>query len=251
METKFFGPPPFTLHGVVETCVTFLESAGKLNLIVRSSNIQETKIKEIDEFIVELKAFKRWAIDHEAEQLANELFHLQCFIRSIQSSLETWINIKNSEPESAWHTLMDAMEYKDIAIRIKDYEGIQKHEVLLTRARQLLFPEEMVFTSPAFRSTIGDCSICGAPFQSCSHIEDFIYSGRICRRVNFEILEANHAAIVKNPRDPRCIITERSDDDGNMINILSLELTGEKRDNNHEAMHLTGIIFTTKPLDID
>jgi len=251
VESKFFGSPPFISQGVVETCLDYLESAGQLNIIVRSSKLQEAKIKEIDEFIAELKAFKRWAIDQEVEQLANELFHFQCFIRSVQSSLETWINIKNSEPESAWHSLMDASEYKDIALRINDYEGIRKHEALLIDARRLLFPENMTFNSPAFRSTIGDCSICGTPFQFCDHIEDFIYSGRLCRRINISIIEANHSAIVKNPRDPRCIMTERSDEDGNMINMLTLEPTGEKREKGHKAMHLTGILLATKPLDFD
>lgn len=251
MESKFFGSPPFTHRAVVDTCLTFLDSAGQLNLIVRSSNLQAAKTKEIDEFIAELKAFKRWAIDHEVERQANELFHFQCFIRSVQSCIETWINIKNSEPESAWHSLMDAIDYKDIALRIQDYEGIRIHEKLLADARRVLFPENMVFNSPAFRSTVGDCSICGAPFHSCEHIEEFIYSGRLCRRINISILEANHSAIVKNPRDPRCIMTERSDEAGCMVNMLSLELTGEQRERSDEAMHVKGIILATKSLDVD
>ncbi|WP_448244053.1 hypothetical protein [Pseudoxanthomonas mexicana] len=251
MESEFFGSPPFISQNVLEKCISFLESAGQLNLIVRSSKLQGAKIKEIDKFIAELKAFKRWAIDHEVERLANDLFHFQCFIRSIQSSLETWLNIKNNEPESAWHSLMDAIDYKDIALRIQDYEGIRKHEALLIGAKRLLFPEKMIFNSPAFRSTIGTCSICGAPFQSCDHIEDFIYSGRLCRRINISILEANHSAIVENPRDPRCIMTERSDEDGNMINMLSLELTGEKLGKTDNAMHVKGIILATKALDVE
>lgn len=251
MESKFFGSAPFTPQGVVETCLHYLDSAGQLNIIVRSSKLQEEKIKEINDFIAELKGFKNWATDKEAEQFANDLFHFQCFLRSVQSTLETWINIKNSEPERAWHSLMDAIDYKDIALRINDYEGIRKHEALLVDARRLLFPENMIFNSPAFRSTIGDCSICSTPFQHCDHIEDFVYSGRLCRRINISIIEANHSAIVKNPRDPRCIMTERSDDDGNMINMLTLELTGERREKGHAAMHLTGILLATQPLDFD
>lgn len=251
MEIKFFGAPPFTYPAVVETCLTFLDSAGQLNLIVRSSMLQEAKRKEIDDFIAELKAFKRWAIDHELERQANELFHFQCFIRSVQSCLETWINIKNSDPESAWHSLMDAIDYKDLALRIRDYEGIRIHETMLTDARRVIFPENMVFNSPAFRSTVGNCSICRSPFNSCDHIEDFIYSGRLCRRINISILEANHSAIVKNPRDPRCIMTERSDEAGRMINMLSLELTGEECEKSNDAMHVKGILLATKSLDVD
>jgi len=235
----------------VDTCFAYLESAYQLNLIVRSSKLQEAKIKEMDDFIAELKAFKLWAIDHEVEQQANELFHFQCFIRSVQACLKTWINIKNSEPESAWHSLMDAIDYKDIALRISDYEGIRIHETLLTDARRVLFPENMVFNSPAFRSTVGDCSICRSSFNTCDHIEDFIYSGRLCRRINISILEANHSAIVKNPRDPRCIMTERSDEAGRMINMLSLELTGEESERSNDAMHVKGILLSTKSLDVD
>ncbi|BBJ99756.1 hypothetical protein Xcc3_10640 [Xanthomonas campestris pv. campestris] len=146
MESKFFGPPPFTHPGVVKTCLAFLDSAGQLNLIVRSSKLQVAKTKEIDEFIAELKAFKRWAIDHEAERQANELFHFQCFIRSVQSCLETWINIKNSEPESAWHSLMDAIDYKDLALRINDYEGIRRRPPILSSASvwsPIPYPEEI------------------------------------------------------------------------------------------------------------
>ncbi len=251
MKSEFFGSAPFTPQGVVDTCLAYIESAYQLNLIVRSSKLQEAKIKEMDDFIAELKAFKHWAIDHEVEQHANELFHFQCFIRSVQSCLETWVNIKNSEPESAWHSLMDAIDYKDIALRISDYEGIRTHETLLTDARRVLFPENMVFNSPAFRSTVGDCSICRSSFNSCEHIEDFIYSGRLCRRINISILEANHSAIVKNPLDPRCIMTERSDEAGRMINMLSLELTGEESERSNDAMRVKGILLSTRSLDVD
>ncbi|MEN3033109.1 hypothetical protein, partial [Chromobacterium amazonense] len=46
-------------------------------------------------------------------------------------------------------------------------------------------------------------------------------------------------------------MTERSDEDGNMINMLTLEPTGEKREKGHEAMHLTGNLQATKTLDVD
>ncbi|MBV6785190.1 hypothetical protein KWH02_08135 [Xanthomonas campestris pv. uppalii] len=46
-------------------------------------------------------------------------------------------------------------------------------------------------------------------------------------------------------------MTERSDEAGRMINMLSLELTGEESERSNDAMHVKGILLSTKSLDVD
>lgn len=251
MKTEFFGEPPFMARAILKSCVEYLDSSAQLNFIVRSSKLQTKKVAEINHFITELKAFKNEAALRGDELMANELFHFQCMIRGVQSCIEVWLHIKDDAPEKAWDSLMDATEYKDVALKIRDYEGIRMFEKTLQDTRRIMFPNNIIYNSPAFSSTIGKCSICQSPFQLCDHVENHIYLGQLCRRVDIQILEANHCAIVSNPRDPRCIMTERSDDNGRMINILTLEETGEEREPDTTAMHLKGRIMSFHSLDLN
>ncbi len=57
---------------------------------------------------------------------------------------------------------------------------------------------------------------------------------------------------MSNPRDKRCIITEISRDDGSMMDIFTLEDTGEIREAEDGVLgHMQGIVMTTISLDFD
>lgn len=60
--------------------------------------------------------------------------------------------------------------------------------------------------------------------------------GRLCQRIDRKIVRFDHFALVKNPRDRRCIFTKISEDDGQEIDYFTWEKTGIKKDNS-DGMH--------------
>lgn len=62
------------------------------------------------------------------------------------------------------------------------------------------------FNSPGIVESIGNCNICEAEYGKCNHIEGLLYCGIVCQRINRKIIEVNHSALVKNPKDKRCIL---------------------------------------------
>jgi len=186
---------------------------------------------------------------HSDEFAANSLFHIQCMINASRSSLLMWVKIKEGKFNDAWSDLVDAQEYVSIALKVLDNEGVRNTEDKLNCFEKTVFPGWALFNSPGFIETVGECSICGQSFIQCDHIENNVYMGALCRRVNRKIIEINHVSLVKQPRDKRCVITQISDDDGNMIDYFTWEKTG-KKNTNEDGMKLEGITYSLKDLDV-
>lgn len=227
----------------------FIDSCGKFNSYTRSQKIQDEKSKECTQYLLVIKSYKYQAIEKESEHIANQFFHMQCMINATKSFLLMWISLKDGEFNKSWSHLVDAQEYISIALKIDDYEGIRNLEERLKGAEQAIFPGWSIYNSPGFVETIGKCSICNEPFIQCEHVENSIYMGRICQRLDRNIVNVDHFAFVENPRDRRCIITKISDDDGNEIDYFTWKKTGKKLDNS-EGMHAEGVMFSLPSLDI-
>lgn len=240
----------FTFFDICDDYNEFIDECSDLNFFTRSKRLQKEILPKIDEYIVKIKQYKNQAIKHNVEREANLLFHFQCMLRALQSSLSVWIEIKDENYLDAWRYLVDAQEYKDIALKIEDHVGVRNLEDRLKKMEGTLFPPWGLYNSAGFSESIGDCSICTTAFGKCDHIENVIYLGRICRRVNRKFIKANHTAMVKNPRDRRCIITKISDDNGKMIDNFTLEISGDKNTVT-DATLMEGIILTTVVLDLD
>ncbi|MCR4734720.1 MAG: hypothetical protein K5829_06950 [Treponema sp.] len=52
--------------------------------------------------------------------------------------------------------------------------------------------------------------------ETCDNIEEKLYYGSICKRVNVTDVDMNHMALVKNPKDRRCVITKFEIEPGNV-----------------------------------
>ena len=197
-----------------------------------------------------MKEYKSQAIDTKDEHTANLLFHFQCMVNSMAASLRLWVSLKDKNYHDAWCNLVDAQEYIEVALKIADYPGIRNMETHLKAMEIALFPGWALFNSPGHTETVGKCSICSAPFVQCEHIENQIYLGRFCQRVDRKIIEAHHSALVKNPKDRRCILTKISGDHGKMIDYFTWEETGEenKDDNN---MYVEGVLLSFHQLDLN
>ncbi len=132
-----------------------------------------------------------------------------------------WIELKADNFNGAWNHLIDVQDYTGIALKITDYEGVRNLEKI-DLCRKLIFPGWVMYNSPGFTETIGGCSICKQKFTSCNHIEGKVYSGSLCYRINRKIIDIDHSALVESPKDKRCIITELSDDEDNMIDYFNV-----------------------------
>lgn len=240
---------PMTLGELQKECFEFIDICADLNVFVRSVDLQRRKISEIEVQVDRVKRYKRGAIESGHEIAANELFHLQCVLRSIQSSLLVWAEIKSGNACEAWRHLVDAQEYKDVALLTRDYEGLRNLESRLDRMREVLFPHFNLYNSPGWVETLGNCSICGAPFSTCEHIENCVYMGRLCQRIDRKVVEYLHSALVESPRDRRCIITKRSEGD-RMIDNLTYEDAGP-RNAEGDGMLVEGVMFSLARLDLD
>src|SRR5690606_13161187 len=234
---------------ILNEYIDFVDSCGKFNLFTRSKRIQSEKVVECEHYLQVIKSYKKQAIDKGVEALANELFHMQCMVNASRSSLLMWIALKEERFNDAWSALVDAQEYISIALKIKDYEGVRNLEKRLQAAEESIFPGWSLYNSPGFVETIGNCSICGELFSLCDHVENQIYMGQLCQRIDRKIVRTDHFAFVQNPRDRRCIITKILEDDGQEIDYFTWEKTGEKKDNS-DGMHAEAIMFKIPTLDV-
>lgn len=252
MKNDFFKVGKYTREDIIENYNQFIDSGTHLNMLVRSTRLQNEKIDEIEEYVKHIKDFKRQAASQGNESFANLLFHFQCMLRAVQASLKMWVLVKEEEYQKAWSSLVDAEEYTEVAKRAVDHEGPRAFSAYLGKVRDLIFPKWSRYNSVAFSTTIGKCSICGQSFDECDHVEGVIYMGRLCRRFDLKITDVNHVGIVEHPRDRRCIIPKISNDSGVMIDVFTQEETGEVREKEEGvAGHMEGIIMSAVTLDFD
>lgn len=258
MKAKWFTTSPLSHQSIIDQYSTFIDHANSLNLLTRSTTQQNAALDDIDEFICHLKHFKSQATQANDEHFANLMFCFQCTLRAVQSSIKMWTLVKDSKYEKAWSSFVDADEYLGVALKSQDYPGARLLERNLRDIRSTIFPHNFVYNSLGFTSTIGKCSICHEHFGDCSHIEGEIHWGKLCRRVDIKILDVNHAAIVTNPRDPRCIFTAIQDDDGQWIDVFTLDTPdsdekdeGSEGDAATDGRRARGILLCTSTLDFD
>lgn len=239
-----------SLNKIREDYDEFIDGCAKFNFYTRSTDIQKEKINECEQYILLLKGYKAQAIDKQDEYTANLLFHFQCMINAMAASLKTWVSMKANAFHEAWCNLVDAQEYIEIALKVADYSGIRNMQNQLKEMESALFPGWALYNSPGHTETIGKCSICGCSFIQCDHIENNIYLGRLCQRVDREIIEVHHSALVKNPKDRRCIITKISGDHGKMIDYFTWEET-EEENNDDDGNYMEGVLLSFHNLDFN
>lgn len=227
----------------------FCEKIDKLqvyNNFTVSLSLKRLAIADCIHFIKFIKLLKYQAINRGNSYEADHLFHMQCFLNSLLSSLSIWILLHDKQFKKAWDSLIDAQEYLSVAKKIHEYEGLKNFEKHLDCIEKSIFPKRKIYLSSAFTSTIGNCSICGNEFSDCIHIENNIYCGQLCYRVNIKNIEGNHVALAENPKDRRSIITSYGQENL-IIDSFTLEKIDEKDEIQEGIFH--GCILSIKKLD--
>lgn len=160
------------------------------------------------------------------------LLFIQCLLGALKSFYSVLIFLKIDENHKSWESLVGARDYLKVAESYIDkYEVSRKKtkpsvDALLSIHHdweKVFFPSGFIYVSAGLKESIGDCSVCRENFMNCEHIEGYIYSGKYCQRINRKVIEADHIALVKSPRDKRCIITTRHDEEGFQIDFFSRE----------------------------
>lgn len=231
-----------------------LFDSGRLMAGSTDIELQRFQITTLNEYIDRIKGFKRGAIADQVDEAANLLFHMQCFAQAVRSIFELWVSFKEGDYAEAWGHMIDAEEYNAVSAKA----SVQPSNPVLTRRledlERVLFPSFAAFFSAGFTETIGDCSICGTPFGDCDHLENHIYCGCLCRRVNRRMISPDHVAFVDDPKDRRCIISVVENEKGQMVSRFTGKVSEEDvPDSNlvEPGRRAKGVMMTFSSLDFD
>lgn len=187
-----------------------------------------------------LKNLRKLQSDTEQNEYnLDTILFMQCSLGCLKSMFDVLIRIKREDNFNAWASLIDSYDYLKIAESYIDKYQSTKNETqpgiefLLKKCKEwevVMFPRNQAYTSPGFKETVGLCSICNSSFLNCEHIEGYIYFGKYCKRIERHIIEADHIALVEVPRDKRCIVTTRHDEENYVIDFFSRERIEGKND---------------------
>ncbi|MBR3653903.1 MAG: hypothetical protein IKN62_00515 [Elusimicrobia bacterium] len=211
------------------------------------SQLQKKVIDDLVLFLKTIKTEKNKAKQKQDEKTANNLFYMQCFINAIRCSLKMWIYLKEQKYVDAWHSLVDAQEYMYYSLKAgKDIEKSKLYLYKLKEREQVIFPK-FKFVSSGSIIEGGKCSICGRDFNNCEHIEENLYCGSICKRIDYKRLEFTHLALVENPKDRGCII-EEFELDKKIYDWFTLKF--KRNTNNIKEMEIKVCAYRVQQLDI-
>ena len=241
-----------TIKELIEKYNTLIKDTLKCNFLVRATELQEKQIKKLIELKNLVKSVKYQVIEKGDESTANMLFHLQCVLNSYASVLEMWVLVKKDKPTDAWDKLIDARAYLSIAFRAADDRyGLDEFRARLEKIEETIVPRFSHYISWSAIIKGGKCTICGNDFDACEHIEDLVYWGKLCVRIQFEIIGLDHVALVEEPRDKRCIIQEITTEDGYYRNYLTWrKVRKAEKPPEKSPVSLVARIFNTALLEI-
>ena len=242
-----------TVPQLISEYLAAIEEALKFGYFVRAKELQKQQIESLIRLKDRIKGFKYGAIQTGNQRSANTLFHLQCVLNAHIAFLEMWVRLKEDEPYAAWDKLIDAQEYISIAMRA-DSRGIGLEEFLdrLRTVEVVVFPGYRIYNSWGAVIRGGKCTICHKSFDECDHAEGLVYWGRLCVRVHPEILSLDHTAMVEEPYDKRCVVTEFTTEDGYYRDYMTWRKT-KKDDEPKEGTigKFVSRIFSNELLEVD
>lgn len=230
-----------TYKNIEQENVDFINNAKGDLYVTASRAVIKKWVKKIDEKISKNRRLKHYFMWNHDEFASGTFLYSHCMLSAVKSIYLMFDYIKSDESEKAWMSLIDTYDYLDVATLFLDKyklhsEGLEAFIEQVKGFENIFFPTHHLFLSPGAKETAGNCSICGGSFISCEHVEREIYNGMLCQRINRHVLEANHIALVDNPRDRRCIIRTITNTDGSKLNIFSRERTAG---NENESEHMT------------
>jgi hypothetical protein len=196
-----------------------IHAGQRLCFITRGKQIEA--IDALSSIKKKAEQLKERAITHEYEDAANALLSFEKMANTLIHELNMWIAIKEEKYAEAWDFLVNAQTAAINAMRahhIADHlDGYIAHLSAL---------EKHVFPNHGFLSIGGivqksECSICGREYGTCDHLIGKPYMGKMCNEIISEY-ELEEISFVKIPGNKHCRAMNFTDDDGHMIDTLTL-----------------------------
>jgi len=240
-----------TIAELTRETIEAVNEAAKVSCLVRDAALQREQVDSLARAKDRIKGFKYGAIAAGREDAANKLFQLQCRLNAGRAFLQMWLSLKRDEPFTAWNELIGAQEYASIALRAAA-DDIQLGELLehLRNTEVVVFPGYTYYQSWSVRMRGGTCTVCGLPLAECEHIEGRVYWGKLCVRVRPELVSYDHIALVRNPRDRRCVITE-VEVNGQMRDYMTWRVVSEATEAVEGVGTFKACLFSNQLLEID
>jgi hypothetical protein len=229
-----------TYFDIQQKNISFIDKAKSDLFITASREVIEKWIYDLDKKIIENRRMKHYFMQNNNDYQSGTFLYSHCMLSAVKSVFILFDCIKKEKSEDAWMALIDTYDYLDVAelflekYRLKSDDFIPFKEKIKNLERTI-FPNNLLYVSPGAKETLGECNICGSNFFDCNHIEREIYNGIFCHRINREILEADHIALVDNPRDRRCVIRTIQDKHGSQLDVFTRKRTAP---NNEESEHI-------------
>lgn len=245
-----------TITEIYNETVINVDESVKFLAFSTDISLQEKKHDELLNLIPWIKRAKKAYADNEEEKEAKNFLYLQSAVYSLTSMLSCIINIKKNEFHDAWNNNIDAEEYIALGIRTAPNPefliNLSKHRVMM---EETLFPYIATYSSIGAITTGGKCNICYELYGNCNHVEGMIYKGKLCRQIDITDLEIDHTAIVKYPRDRRCIPLKIETSDNKWADIftkLESEIpTEEDQSKVHQGTRISFVVFNNSVIDTD
>jgi hypothetical protein len=193
-------------------------------------------------FIEKYKSKIKLYISSKDEPLKNTILvsliltkGLQDFIQISKLTQNRIWHKNNQATEKIWLLMWDSKDRLEFARKFFYNEAL---ETILNNLYELenFFRDEFgdgIYTSPGIIFDNISCTICNRDTRSCGHISGRIYDGQICWYSPVGV-QADHLAIVKIPKDPRCRIwpwNVQDNPDGEGLKASAIILTSFSLDN--------------------
>lgn len=233
-----------------------LSEAKRYMYFSRSKECQKEQRQRLFVIKERVRGFKRGAATAQNEVAANQFFHIQCILNGAISHIDMLVHLKGRDFHKAWDKLIDAYEYLSVAEKAMAAANAGKgfatedFRTELEHAEKAFFPPMPMYQSWGVVMQGGRCSVCSKPFSECNHSEGRVYWGKLCVRLEPEIVECDHVAMVKDPKDRRCIITgvER---DGHMRDHFTWKQKEKVEVRDEHLSKLSVVIFNNGCIEID
>lgn len=197
----------------IEYLNAVIRDAETYCVLTRACGLQREAIGRLAELMRQCAALKVEAIGAQDEDFANLLLGFECVVDCLSNELAMWIALKEEKPDAAWDNLVAAQMAASGAARAhRGFSHLDHQAERLDSIEKLVFPPQ-VFVSAGLIVGRQECSICGGEYGECDHLIGKAYWGKFCHIVAKDI-EANHVALVKDPADKRCRVTQFSAGDG-------------------------------------
>lgn len=210
-----------------------IKEAEVFRYITRCSELQTVASRKLEKLRLEILELKVEAIKEQDEDFANLLLGYSCVVEALIAEIEMWLHLKGEEPDKAWENLVTAQNLLIAAARTHEgFNHLVHHHQRLEMIEGLLFPAQ-VFVSSSMIIKHQECSICGKDYNDCEHLRGMPYMGEFCNVV-IRDFELDHVAIVENPADKYCRITN-IDLEGGIRNRMTWRVVekGEPDDEEH------------------